>query len=102
MRSKLAGTEFVELLLELYSSFYLMQQLFAALYLEVIGESQRYYMRALRRAKGGEEGVRALVCSYSRWVSKNGELAGAERPPRRSGTRVSRLQPPGHRFADCA
>lgn len=52
------------------------EQLFAALYLEAIGESQRYCMRALRRAKGLEQGVHALVRSYLRWVSRSRELAG--------------------------
>ena len=60
----------------IYHLFAGKEQLFAALYLEAIAESQDYCLRALRRAKSVEEGVHALVRSYLRWVNKNRELAG--------------------------
>jgi AcrR family transcriptional regulator len=59
----------------IYHLFAGKEQLFAALYLEAIAEAQGYSLRALRRAKSAEEGVRALVRSYLRWASKNRELA---------------------------
>lgn len=60
----------------IYHLFSGKEQLFAALYLEAIAESQLNCVRALRRAKGLEQGVHALVRSYLRWVSRNRELAG--------------------------
>ncbi len=60
----------------IYHLFAGKEQLFSALYLEAIGEAQAFGLRALHRAKSPEEGVRALVRSYLRWVSKNRELAG--------------------------
>jgi AcrR family transcriptional regulator len=60
----------------IYHLFTSKEQLFAALYLEAIAASQDATIRALRRARNAEEGVRALVCSYLRWVSRNRELAG--------------------------
>ena len=60
----------------IYHLFSGKEQLFSALYLEAIAEAQAFGLRALHRAKSPEEGVRALVRSYLRWVSKNRELAG--------------------------
>ncbi len=60
----------------IYHLFAGKEQLFAALYVDAIGDAQAYSLRALRRAKDAEAGVRALVRSYLRWVSKNRELAG--------------------------
>ena len=59
----------------IYHLFRSKEQLFAALYLEGIRETQKSALRVLPRASGAEEGVRALVRSYLRWVSKNRELA---------------------------
>lgn len=60
----------------IYHLFAGKQQLFAALYLEAIAESQASCIRALRRTTDPEAGVHALVRSYLRWVNKNRELAG--------------------------
>lgn len=60
----------------IYHLFASKEQLFAALYLEAIAASQDATIRALRRTRSTEEGVRAFVCSYLRWVSRNRELAG--------------------------
>lgn len=47
----------------------------AALYLEVLGDYQAGAARALQGAKGGEEGVKALVGHHLRWVGRNPERA---------------------------
>ena len=60
----------------IYHLFAGKEQLFAALYVDAIADAQTFSLRALRRAKSAEDGVRALVRSYLRWVSKNRELAG--------------------------
>jgi AcrR family transcriptional regulator len=60
----------------IYHLFAGKEQLFSALYLDAIAEAQAFSLRALHRAKSAEEGVRALVRSYLRWVSRNRELAG--------------------------
>jgi AcrR family transcriptional regulator len=60
----------------IYHLFAGKEQLFSALYLEAIAETQAFSLRALHRAKSAEDGVRALVRSYLRWVSRNRELAG--------------------------
>lgn len=60
----------------IYHLFSGKEQLFSALYIEAIADAQAFSLRALRRAKTAEEGVRALVRSYLRWVSQNQELAG--------------------------
>lgn len=59
----------------LYHHFSSKEQLFAELYIEAIRETQASSLRALRRAKGAEEGVRALVGSYLRWVHREPEKA---------------------------
>lgn len=43
----------------------------AALYLEILGDYQAGAVRALERAQGGEEGVKALVRHHLRWVGRN-------------------------------
>lgn len=60
----------------IYHLFAGKEELFSALYLQAIAEAQTFSLRALQRAKNAEEGVRALVRSYLRWVSRNRELAG--------------------------
>lgn len=47
----------------------------AALYLEILGDYQAGAARALESAKGGEEGVKALVRHHLRWVGRNPERA---------------------------
>ena len=59
----------------LYHHFASKEQLFAELYLATICETQASSLRALRRAKSAEQGVRALVGSYLRWVSREPERA---------------------------
>lgn len=59
----------------LYHHFGSKEQLFAELYLEAIRETQGASLRALQRAKGAEEGVRALVGSYLRWVHREPQKA---------------------------
>lgn len=60
----------------IYHLFESKERIFAALYLEAISESQASSMRALKRARNLEDGIRALVRSHLRWVSRNRELAG--------------------------
>jgi len=55
----------------LYHHFPGKEELFAALYLETIRETQEYALRALRRERSPRGAVRALVASYLRWVSRN-------------------------------
>jgi AcrR family transcriptional regulator len=59
----------------IYHHFSSKEQLFAELYLDGIREAQASGLRALRRAKSAEQGVRALVGSYLRWVSREPEKA---------------------------
>jgi AcrR family transcriptional regulator len=59
----------------IYHHFSSKEQLFAELYLDAIRETQASSLRALRRAKSAEQGVRALVGSYLRWVSREPEKA---------------------------
>jgi AcrR family transcriptional regulator len=59
----------------LYHHFSSKEQLFAELYLDAIRETQASSLRALRRAKSAEQGVRALVGSYLRWVHREPEKA---------------------------
>jgi AcrR family transcriptional regulator len=59
----------------LYHHFSSKEQLFAALYLETIRDTQAYSLRALARTRSAEEGVRALVRSYLRWVQRHPEKA---------------------------
>ncbi len=59
----------------LYHHFTSKEQLFAELYLDSIRETQATSLRALRRAKSSEQGVRALVASYLRWVHREPEKA---------------------------
>ena len=47
----------------------------AALYVEILRDYQAGVLRALRRAAGAEEGVRALVRGHLRWVERNPERA---------------------------
>jgi AcrR family transcriptional regulator len=47
----------------------------AALYLEILGGYQEGVVRALRRARGAEAGIRALVRYHLRWVERNPERA---------------------------
>jgi AcrR family transcriptional regulator len=47
----------------------------AALYVEILRDYQAGVLRALRRAVGSEEGVRALVSCHLRWVRSNPERA---------------------------
>ncbi len=47
----------------------------AALYVEILRDYQASALRALRRATGAEEGVRALVGGHLRWVERNPERA---------------------------
>jgi AcrR family transcriptional regulator len=58
-----------------YHHFSSKQQLFAELYLAAIRETQAAGLRALKRATGAEQGVRALVSSYLRWVQREPEKA---------------------------
>lgn len=59
----------------LYHHFSSKEQLFAELYLDAIRETQASSLRALKRARSAEEGVRALVGSYLRWVNREPEKA---------------------------
>lgn len=59
----------------LYHHFSGKEQLFAALYLESIRDAQSFSLRAMKRAKSAEQGVRALVSSYLRWVQREPEKA---------------------------
>jgi len=59
----------------LYHHFSSKEELFAELYLDAIRETQAYSLRALRRARSAEQGVRALVGSYLRWVHRQPEKA---------------------------
>lgn len=59
----------------IYHHFRSKEQLFAALYLEGVRATQAFGLRALRRAANAEEGVRALVGGYLRWVQRNPEMA---------------------------
>jgi AcrR family transcriptional regulator len=43
----------------------------AALYVEILCEFQAGVVRALERARGGEDGVKALVRYHLRWVERN-------------------------------
>jgi AcrR family transcriptional regulator len=58
-----------------YHQFSSKEQLFAELYLEAIRDTQDTSIRALKRAKSAEEGVRGLVSSYLRWVQREPEKA---------------------------
>jgi AcrR family transcriptional regulator len=58
-----------------YHHFSGKEQLFAELYVETIRETQSSGLRALKRAKSAEQGVRALVGSYLRWVHREPEKA---------------------------
>jgi AcrR family transcriptional regulator len=51
------------------------EELFAALYLDTIRQTQSYALRALRAATGPRDAVRALVASYLRWVSRHPKQA---------------------------
>jgi len=59
----------------IYHHFSSKEQLFAELYLAAIRETQASSLRALRRAKSAQQGVRALVGSYLRWVGREPEKA---------------------------
>jgi AcrR family transcriptional regulator len=59
----------------IYHHFSSKEQLFGELYLEVIRDTQDTSIRALKRAKSAEEGVRGLVSSYLRWVEREPEKA---------------------------
>ncbi len=59
----------------IYHHFSSKEQLFAELYLQAIRETQDFGLRALKRAKSAEQGVRALVSSYLRWVQREPEKA---------------------------
>lgn len=59
----------------IYHHFSSKEELFAELYLEAIRETQVFSLRALKRAKGAEQGVRALVSSYLRWAQREPEKA---------------------------
>jgi AcrR family transcriptional regulator len=59
----------------IYHHFSSKEQLFAALYLDAIRDAQAFGLRALRQAKSGEQGVRALVGSYLRWISREPKKA---------------------------
>jgi AcrR family transcriptional regulator len=59
----------------LYHHFSSKEQLFADLYLTAIRDTQASSLRALRRAKSAEQGVRSLVGSYLRWVHREPEKA---------------------------
>lgn len=59
----------------IYHHFSSKEQLFAELYLEGIRETQAYSLRALKRAKSAEQGVRAVVSSYLRWVQREPQKA---------------------------
>lgn len=59
----------------IYHHFSGKEQIFAALYLDAIADSQAFGLRALRGAENLEEGVRELVRSYLRWVKGHRELA---------------------------
>jgi len=59
----------------IYHHFSGKEQIFAALYLDAIANTQAFGLRALRRAENLEDGVRALVGSYLRWVKGHRELA---------------------------
>jgi AcrR family transcriptional regulator len=59
----------------IYHHFSSKEQLFAELYLEAIRDTQAFSLRALKSAKSAEEGVRALVGSYLRWVRREPEKA---------------------------
>jgi AcrR family transcriptional regulator len=60
----------------IYHHFASKEQLFAQLYLDAIRETQTSSLRALQRAASADEGVRALVGSYLRWVNREPEKAG--------------------------
>jgi AcrR family transcriptional regulator len=47
----------------------------AALYVEILSNYQAGVVRALQRAPGAEEGVKALVRCHLRWVERNPEHA---------------------------
>jgi AcrR family transcriptional regulator len=47
----------------------------AALYVEILRDYQASVLRALRRAAGAEEGVKALARGHLRWVERNPERA---------------------------
>jgi AcrR family transcriptional regulator len=55
----------------LYHHFPGKEELFAALYLDTIRQTQRHALEAIQREKSARDGVRALVASYLRWVSRN-------------------------------
>lgn len=59
----------------IYHHFRSKEQLYTALYLEGIRDTQALGLRALKRARSAEEGVRALVGGYLRWVQRNPEMA---------------------------
>ena len=59
----------------IYHHFSSKEQLFAELYLEAIRETQAFSLRALKRARSAEQGVRAVVGSYLRWVHREPEKA---------------------------
>lgn len=59
----------------IYHHFSSKERLFAELYLDAIRDTQAFSLRALRRAKGAEQGVRALVGSYLRWVNREPKKA---------------------------
>jgi AcrR family transcriptional regulator len=55
----------------IYHHFGSKEEIFAALYLEAVADSQAAALRALRRADNLGDGVRALVRSYLRWVDRH-------------------------------
>jgi AcrR family transcriptional regulator len=59
----------------LYHHFSSKERLFGELYLDAVRDAQASSLRALRRAKRAEQGVRALVGSYLRWVHREPERA---------------------------
>ena len=59
----------------IYHHFSNKEQLFAALYIEAIRETQASSHRSLRRASTAEEGIKALVASYLRWVQREPKKA---------------------------
>lgn len=60
----------------LYHHFSDKQALIDALYLELMGQVQADFMAELRAHSSAEEGVKAIVRWYLRWVSKNRAAAG--------------------------
>jgi AcrR family transcriptional regulator len=59
----------------IYHHFTSKEGLFAELYLDTIRETQACSLRALKRSTTTDQGVRSLVGSYLRWVSREPEKA---------------------------